>query len=148
MLSEKIENDYKESLKAKDDFAVSILRMLRAALQNAQIAKRPAAFTDDDALKVIKSEVKKSQDALGDFERGGRADLVEKTRREIKFLRAYLPEEMSEEAVEQIVRRVIDVMKPSGPPDFGKVMGAATKEAGGKASGDIVSKMVKKLLGG
>lgn len=148
MLLEKIEDNYKESLKAKDDFAVSILRMLRAALQNAAIAKRPAAFADDDALKVIKSEVKKSQDALVDFERGGRADLVEKTKLEIKFLRAYLPEEMSEEAAEQTVRRVIDVMKPSGPQDFGKVMGAAMKEAGGRASGDVISKIVKKLIGG
>lgn len=148
MLLEKIENDFKNAMRAKDDFTVSILRMLRAALQNAQIAKRPAALTDDDALKVIKSEVKKSQDALVDFERGGRADLVEKTTHEIKFLRAYLPEEMSEEAVEQIVRRVIDMMKPSGPQDFGKVMGAAMKEAGGRASGDVVSKMVKKLIGG
>lgn len=148
MLLEKIENDFKNAMRAKDNFAVSILRMLRAALQNAVIAKRPAALTDDDALKVIKSEVKKLQDALVDFERGGRADLVEKTTREIKALRVYLPEEMSEEAVEQIVRRVVDVMKPSGPQDFGKIMGAAMKEAGGRVSGDVVSKIVKKLIGG
>ncbi len=148
MLLEKIENNYKEALKAKDDFAVSILRVIKAALQNAEIAKRPDKFTDEDAVKVIKSEVKKSQDALVDFERGGRADLVEKTRREIKFLRAYLPEELSEEATEEIVRRVIDVMKPSWPRDFGKVMGAVIKEAHGQASGDVVSKIVKKLISG
>lgn len=147
MLLEKIENDFKNAMRTKDGFAVSVLRMLRAALQNAQIAKRPATFTDDDALKVTRSEVKKLQDALADFERGGRADLVEKTTREIKALRAYLPEELSEEVVEQIVRRVLDVMKPSGPQDFGKIMGAAMKETGGRASGDVVSKTVKKLLG-
>lgn len=146
MIAEKIANDYKNALKAHDEFTVGMLRMLRAALQNVEIAARPRALTDDDATKVIKTEVKKLEDALVDFLRGGRKDLTEKTEREIKFLRAYLPEELSEGTVEEIVRRVIDVMKPSGPKDFGRVMGAAMKEAGGRASGDAVSKIVKRLL--
>lgn len=147
MLKEKIEKTYTEALKLRDEFVVGILRILKSAFQNAEIAKRPAVFTDDDALKVIKSEVKKLQDALVDFLRGGRKDLIEKAQKEIQLLKQYLPEELSPEAVEEIVRRVVSVMKPSGAGDFGKVMGAAMKEAGGRANGDMVSKIVRKLIG-
>lgn len=146
MLQDRIESDYKEKFKARDEFGVGVLRVLRAALKNVEIAKRPTPLTNDDVLKTVKSEVKKLGDALADFEKANRADLIEKTKKEINFLRIYLPEEMGEEELEKIVRRVIDVMKPSGPQDFGKIMGAAMKEAGGRASGDAVSKIVKRLL--
>lgn len=145
-LLEQIEDDYKTAFKSRNEFEVGILRVLRATLKNAEIAKRPTPLTDEDVLKTIKSEVKKLNDALLDFEKANRTDLTEKTKKEVTFLKKYLPEEMSEEEVEKIVRRVIDAMKPSGSRDFGKIMGAIMKETGGRAGGDMVSRIIKRLL--
>ncbi|MFA4872070.1 MAG: GatB/YqeY domain-containing protein [Patescibacteria group bacterium] len=145
-LLQKIESDLITALKSKDGLVLSTLRNAKTAIHNAEIAKRPAELTEDDVLEVLGREVKKLNDSIVDFERGGRADLVEGVKKEIEILGAYLPKGLSEEELRAIVKKVVETLKPAGPQDFGKVMGAAMKEAKGRASGDVVSKLVKEAL--
>lgn len=133
-------------MKSKNEFLLSVLRNAKTALTNAEIAKRPAELADEEMVEVLGREAKKLNDSTADFERGGRTDLVERVRKEIEILNAYLPKGLSEDELREIVKKVIETLKPAGPQDFGKVMGAAMKEAKGRASGDLVSKLVKEAL--
>jgi uncharacterized protein YqeY len=147
MLMEQIEKDFTNALKSKDQFLLSALRMLKAAILNAAIEKkRKILETDEEVVEVIKRELKKLKDSLVDFKNAGRQDLIEKTEKEIVVLEKYLPEQLSEEKVREIVKKIIDQVKPAGPQDFGKVMGAAMKELKGVADGNAVKKAVEELL--
>lgn len=143
-LTEKIAHDAEGALKGRDAFATGALRMLRAALKNAEIEKREA-LSDEEALKVVGSEVKKLRDALENFRAGGRADLLEKTEREITLLSAYLPAQIGEDEVRAAVSSKIAELG-AGPSDIGKVTGALMKDLRGKADGGLVSRIVKELL--
>lgn len=145
-LKEQIEKDFTEARKAKNELVVSILSMLRAAVLNAEIAGGRKEFKDDDVVKVINSEVKKHKDSIADYEKGGRVDLVSKEKAEMDILAKYLPAELPEEELKKIVEEKIGELGAVGPGDFGKVMGAVMKAAGGRAGGDAVSKMVKEFL--
>lgn len=146
MLQEKITNDLKAAMKARDEARTSILRMVQAALKNKRIDLMKD-LTDDDALKAVQALVKQYKDSLGDFERGGRQDLVEKTKGEIAVLESYLPAGPNEAEVRKVVEAKIAELGAVGPQDFGKIMGAVMKALGSGASGDVVSKVVKELLG-
>jgi hypothetical protein len=113
---------------------------------NAEIAGGRKEFADEDVQKVIVSEVKKHKDSIADYEKGGRADLVSKEKAEMEILVKYLPAELPEDELKKIVEEKIKELGSSGPGDFGKVMGAVMKAAGGRAGGDAASKMVKELL--
>ncbi len=145
-LKEQIEKDFTEARKAKNELVVSVLSMLRAAVLNAEIAGGRKEFKDDDVVKVINSEVKKHKDSIADYEKGGRVDLVSKEKAEMDILAKYLPAELPEEELRKIVEEKIGELGAAGPGDFGKVMGAVMKAAGGRAGGDAVSKMVKEFL--
>lgn len=146
MLQEQISNDLKEAMKARDGARTSILRLAQAALKNRRIELR-RDLTDEDVIQVAQTLVKQYKDSLGDFERGGRADLVEKTKSEIAILESYLPAGPGEAEVRQAVEAKITELGARGPQDFGKVMGAVMKALGPGASGELVSKVVKELLG-
>jgi uncharacterized protein YqeY len=145
-LAQKIEQDLIAAMKSKDELVLAVLRNAKTAIKNAEIAKRPKEFTEDDVLEILGREVKKLQDSIADFERGGRADLVERAKKEIEILGAYLPKGLSEEELREIVKKVVENIKPTGPQDFGKVMGAVMKAAKGRASGDAVGKLVRESL--
>ena len=145
-LKEQIEKDFVGARKEKNEAVVSALGMLRAAILNAEIAGGRKEFADEDVQKVIVSEVKKHKDSIADYEKGGRADLVSKEKAEMEILVKYLPAELPEDELKKIVEEKIKELGSSGPGDFGKVMGAVMKAAGGRAGGDAVSKMVKELL--
>jgi uncharacterized protein YqeY len=146
-LKEKIEEDLKNAQRERNELVVSVLRMLRASILNVEIAGMRKEFSDEDILKVINSEVKKHKDSIIEYEKGGRADLADKEKKEMEILMKYLPAELSEEEIRKIVEEKIKELGAAGPGDFGKVMGAAMKAAGGRAGGDVVSKMVKEILG-
>ncbi|MFA5413287.1 MAG: GatB/YqeY domain-containing protein [Patescibacteria group bacterium] len=145
-LKEQIEKDFIEARKSKSEAVVSVLSMLRAAVLNAEIAGGRKEFSDEDVIKVINSEVKKHKDSISEYEKGGRADLVSKEKAELDILAKYLPAELPEAELRKIVEEKIKETAASGPGDFGKVMGAVMKAAGGRAGGDAVSKMVKEFL--
>jgi len=146
MLKQKLQSDLIQALKAKNEVTVSTLRMLNAALKNAEIAAERKALTDEQVLQLVKREIKQRQDANTDFERGGRQDLVTQNQKEIDVLKKYLPEQLSEEALREMVQKVIDEIKPSSPADFGKVMKAVMVQVQGRADGTMISRVVKEKL--
>lgn len=153
-LEGQITEDLKIAMKARDVASLACLRMLSSALKNVQIAKPldgaggRAALTDDEALKIVQSEVKKLRDALADFERGGRQDLVEKTKAELAVIQKYLPAQMSDGELTALVSVKIAELGASDPGDLGRVVGAVMKTVAGKADGNRVKAAVQKALGG
>ncbi len=145
MLKEIIQSDLVAAMKAKNEVAVATLRMVHAAVKNAEIAGERKAMTDEQVIQLVKREIKQRLDANNDFEKGGRKDLVEKNNREIDVLKKYLPQMMSEADTAVIVDKVITELKPA-PADFGKVMKAVMAASLGKADGQLVSKLVKEKL--
>lgn len=150
-MREKILQDIKEAMKARDELKLSVLRMLSSAMKNREIEKRAKTgkeetLTEEEVMASIRSEVKKRKDAVQEFEKGGRADLAQKEAAEMKVLEVYLPAEMSDEDLEKMTKEIISGMGEVTQKDFGKVMGEVMKKVKGQASGDRVSAAVKKLL--
>ncbi|HBV58304.1 MAG TPA: glutamyl-tRNA amidotransferase [Candidatus Magasanikbacteria bacterium] len=153
-IKEKIEQDLITALKAKEP-RLSILRMLKSAIKNDEIAKRTKAgtgeevsLTDDEAMALLRRQVKQLEDAIADFQKGNRADLVEKTQAEVAIIKAYLPQAMSDAELEALVDSSLQELGEVSAKDSGKIMGAVMKKAGGKADGNKVREMVLKKLGG
>jgi uncharacterized protein YqeY len=142
---EKIEKDFISSVKARDAFVVSALRMLRAALKNAEIDKR-SRLEEADVIDIVGKEVKKVKDSLESFKLGNRADLVEKAEKEIKILEQYLPAQLSDEELRHLIKNKISEMGELTPADFGRIMSEVIKVAKGKADGGKISRLVKECL--
>lgn len=140
--TERIEHDFKEAMKAKDEFRVSVMRMVRTALKNKQIDMMHE-LSDAEAQAVLKTMVKQYQDALSDFQNAGRQDLVEKQQKEIDLIAVYLPAKLPPEEVEKIVAEAV---KGMGKSDMGKAMGIAMKAVDGRADGNEVRAIVQRLL--
>lgn len=147
MLRQQLENDFITAVKARDAFAVSVLRMLRAAMKNAEIETREE-MDEDAILALMKSEVKKLRDALEQFKSGGREDLVAQNEKEIAFLQKYLPAQLDDDALRAIIKEVITELGEVTQKDFGRVMSAAMKGAKGQADGGRISALVKEILSG
>ena len=148
-LLEKIENDFREAMKAHDAVRVSALRMLMSQVKNAAIAARTSAkksLDDADVEGVIRQEVKKIKDALLDFTKAARTDLADAANAEIKLLSTYLPTPMSVEEVADKVEAAVERLHREGVKEFGKVMGVIMKEIKGRADGHAVTEAVKKAL--
>lgn len=150
-MKEKIQQDIKEALRAKDELRLSVLRMLSSAIHNRELEKRAKSgkeetLTDEEVAAVIRSEVKKHRDSIAEFEKGGRKDLAEKESAELKILEAYLPAELSDEEIEKIVKEVIAETGASDAKQFGRVMSEAMKRIKGQAGGDRVSAAVRRFL--
>ncbi|MEK7607168.1 MAG: GatB/YqeY domain-containing protein [Patescibacteria group bacterium] len=147
-----IEADFLKAYRASEKQTVEVLRLLKAVLLNAEIEKRAktgereVSLTDEEAMAVVKRQVKGLEESLELYRQGKRDDLVSQTEGEVVIMKRYLPEELSEEAVRAAVRSAVDALGTPGPQDFGKVMGEAMKALKGKASGDVVSKVVKEFL--
>ena len=147
MLLNTINEDLKVAMRAKAELDLAVLRMLISAIRNKKIElKRQEDLSDDEILAVLKSEVKKRKDSIVAYEEGDRDDLVQIEQAEIKVLKKYLPEEMSEEAVREIVLSVIKGMGEVNMQDFGKVMGASMVKLKNQADGTVVQRIVKELI--
>lgn len=145
-MNEKINNDLKEAMKSKDAFKLSVLRMLKSALQLEGIAKKHE-LTDDEVLSVIKKQVKLRKDSIAEYEKYGKMESVESLKKEIEVLSSYLPEEMSEDEIKAFVDAVIAEEKPTSIKDMGKVMKITSEKLAGKnADMSLVSKLVKEKL--
>lgn len=139
---ERIEQDFKDAMKAKDQFRVSVLRMVRTSLKNKQIDLMHE-LTEPEAAAVLKTMVKQYQDALSDFQGAGRQDLVEKQQKEIDVIAAYLPAKLPAEELEKIVAEAVQGMEAK---DMGRAMGVAMKAVDGRADGNEVRAIVQQLL--
>lgn len=134
-----------DARKAHEEAKLGILQVTLAAIKNEGIQKM-AALSDEEVQAVVARQIKQLKDALVDFEAGKRQDLIDQTNSEVGFLQSFLPEQMSREEVEVVVKKVIEEMKPAGSQDFGKVMGRAMAELKGRADGQVVREIVQGIL--
>lgn len=144
-LLDKLTNDMKEAMKQKDKDRLTVIRMLRASLQNEAIKLGVNSLNEEDELTVLGRELKQRNDSLQEFEKANRLDLVEPLKKEIAIVKQYLPEQLSEDEVDMIVQETIDTLKASRA-DFGKVMGTVMQRVKGKADGNLVRQRVEILL--
>ena len=146
MLSEQIDNDYKEAMKARNTIKSSTLSFLRAQLKNVLIDQRLPKLEDTDVLTVIKKQIKQRQDSIAQFEQGGRQDLADKEKQEMSILKSYLPEEMSAEELKSIIQSVIQEAHAKTMKDMGNVMKIVLPKVAGRADTKAVSDLVKQSL--
>ncbi len=143
---EKINEDLKNAMKEKDTFKLSVLRMLKSALQLEQIAKKHE-LDDNEISAVLKKQVKVRKDSLEEYKKYDKAELVESLEKEIAILDAYLPEEMSESEISEIVKSAVEEIKPTSMKDMGLVMKKVNELLVGKnADMSLVSKLVKEQI--
>ncbi len=145
LLANKLLADQKVAMKAKDSFRLSVIRMLRAELQYSAIAKN-ASLDLEEELAVLTREVKRRKESMVEYEKSARQDLANDLKREIEILSAYLPEQLCEEELEQMVQDVIAEKGAETMRDMGKVMGSLMPRIKGKADGDKVRQIVEKNL--
>jgi len=139
---ERLDQDFKDAMKSKEEIALSTLRMVRTALKNRQIELQ-RELAEPDVAAVLKTLIKQYQDALADFQTAGRLDLVERQQKEIDLIARYLPPDLPADQLEAIVREALQTV---GTKDVGKAMGAAMKAVSGRADGREVRRIVERLL--
>ena len=154
-LKEQLKEDLKVSLKERDEVKTGTLRMLMAAITNkekealrlASLAQdKSTELTDEEIQQVVATEAKKRREASDAFLKGARPELAEKEQQELKILLAYLPEQLTEEQIQELVKEAIQKTKAQDIKDMGKVMGKLAPLVKGKADGAVVSKIVKESL--
>jgi uncharacterized protein YqeY len=144
-LLEQLNQDMKQAMKDKATVKLSVIRMVKAAIKNEEI-KTQSELSDDAVLSVLTRELKQRRDSLQEFEKAGREDLASTTREEIEVLTSYLPKQLSEEELREIVREAIAATSASSKKEMGKVMGVLMPKVKGKADGSLVQKIVSEEL--
>ncbi len=145
MIKEKIRKDLTAAMKEKQELKVSTLRMMLAELVNKEKEKGDP-ITEDAAVKVFFSMIKKREDAAAQFEAVGRKDVADKERGEIVFIKAYMPAQLSDDEIRAEAREVIAQTGVTDMKGLGKVMGILSKKLSGKASGGDMSRIVREEL--
>lgn len=139
--------DYKDAMKNQDAVKKETVNMVRAAIKQHEVDQRTEIEDDADIVKIIKKQVKMRSDALADFVKAGRDDMVEGYEKEIEILKAYLPEEMNEEEIRAKVKEIAGSLGiEDGMQNMGKLMKSVMAELRDKADGSAVNKAVKEFL--
>ena len=144
-LKQKLEADLKQAIRTKDNVRRSVIRLVMAAIKNAEIARR-AALDDTDVLGVIAKEAKQRHESIEAFRQGNRHDLVAQEEAELAILQEYLPPQMTREEIMAEARRVIEEVGAQGPHDKGKVMSKLIAQLKGRADGREINTVVTELL--
>ncbi|MCH7492621.1 GatB/YqeY domain-containing protein [Patescibacteria group bacterium] len=149
-IQDKIDSDLKEAMIKKDELIVTVLRMIKSALHNQLIAQKKSAageksLSEDEVLKVIKSQAKQRRDSMAAFQKGDRNDLAAKEAKELEIIKVYLPEQLDPQEVKKVVQDIV-ASWGDGDKNFGSVMKQTMSQLQGKADGQIVSQMVKEEL--
>lgn len=144
-MKERILNDLKEAMKQKDKELLSVIRMVKGAIQMDEIAKK-RELNDDEVTAIISKQIKTRKESIAEFEKAGRDDLKNQTQSEIDILMRYMPEQMSEEEVLRVIDQAFETVQPTSMKDMGKLMGVITPQVRGKADMGFVNKMIKERL--
>jgi len=144
-LLETLTADMKTAMKAKDKDTLSVIRMLKAAAMNEQISVGHD-LTEEEELSVLSRELKQRKDSLAEFEKADREDLVSHNKMEIEVVEKYMPAQLTEEEVKQIIADTVKEVGAESKADFGKVMSAVMPKLKGQADGKLVNQTVKDLL--
>ncbi|MCZ0704020.1 uncharacterized protein YqeY [Natronobacillus azotifigens] len=145
-LLERLNQDMKQAMRNKDKQTLSVIRMVKASLQNESIKLGNDELSEEQELTVLTRELKQRKDSLHEFKEAGRDDLVENLNNEINVLQVYMPEQLSNEELETIVLQTIEEVNATSKQEMGKVMGALMPKVKGKADGTEVNKLVQKHL--
>jgi len=145
-LQQRIADELKQAMLAKDAEKLSTLRLLKSALGYAQIEKKTDQLSDPDIIAVIQKEAKKRRDSIEQYRTGGRPDLADKEARELVVLETFLPQPLSPEELEALIRATIQELGASSKKEMGPVMKAVQAKAAGRADGKAISAIVGKLL--
>ena len=144
-MRDKILEDLKKAMKDRDKERLSVIRMVKGAIQMEELNKK-RELTDDEVIGVISKQIKTRNDSIKEFEKGNREDLIESTSLEIDILKEYLPAQLTEEEVTEIIDKVFMEVKPTSSKDMGKIMKAVTPLVKGKADMSVVSLKIKNKL--
>lgn len=148
MTKQQLQEDLKKAMLAKDSTKTSVLRMLLSAITYLEIQKGGAGYeaSEEDVMTVLQKEVKQRKESIEQFKNAGRQELVDKEAKELVILQSYLPKQMSEEEIAQLVQAAISQTGAKTMQDMGKVMGVLMPRVKGTADGNLVSKIVKDKL--
>ena len=138
-------NDLVAAMKSQDKETLSVLRMVKGAIQLEEINKK-SELSDEDFIGVVSKQIKTRKESITEFEKAGRIDLVEQTQKEIEILNKYMPEQLSEEEVLKVIDEAFNTVNPQAQSDMGKLMGFVTHKLKGKADMSFVSKTIKEKL--
>lgn len=144
MILTKLQDDLKQAQLEKQDLKVSTLRLLLSEIHNLEIVKK--IISDQDIISVTAKEAKKRKEAVEAFRKGGREDSAQKEEAELKILEEYLPTQMTNEELTQLVQQVITELGATSMADMGRVIGEVMKKVAGRTEGGIVSALVKEKL--
>ncbi len=145
-ITERLTQDMKTAMKARDKQKLSTIRMVKASMQNEAIKLGTDSLSEEEEMTVLSREVKQRKDSLQEFKEAGRDDLVEGLQFELEVLQAYMPKQLTNEELEQIVQETIDEVGATTKADMGKVMTAVMPKVKGKADGSQVNKLVLQQL--
>jgi len=145
-LQERLAQEMKAAMLAKDAARLGTLRLLKSAIGYTEIERKTDKLSDGDFVAVVQKEVKKRRDSIEQFEKGGRVELAEKERSEIAVLESFLPQPLSSEELDQLIKATIQELGATGKKDMGPVIKAVQAKVAGRADGKTISGMVGKLL--
>ncbi|HOJ77922.1 MAG TPA: GatB/YqeY domain-containing protein [Bacillota bacterium] len=144
-LKEKLQEEMKVALKNKSQLKLSVIRLVKAAITNLEI-DRGHELDDSEVIEVLAKEAKQRKDAIIEYEKAGRNDIVESLKMELQILQEYLPAQLSEEELKAIVQEIIDSVGATSKKDMGKVMAALMPKVKGRADGKVVNQLVNSFL--
>jgi len=145
-LKQKLTDDLRKAIRDRDKLRSSVIRLVMAAIKNAEIAKQ-ATLEEADILGIIAKEIRQRKESIEAFKQGNRQDLVAQEEAEMAILKEYLPEQISRDEIIAAARKVIDEVGAQGPGDKGKVMGKLIPQLKGRADGREINAVVTELLG-
>lgn len=144
-MKQKILNDLKNAMKNQNKELLSVIRMVKGAIQMEEI-KVKHELSDDEVIGIIAREIKTRKESIKEFEKGNRTDLIEQTKKEIDILNRYMPEQMNEEEINATIDSVFAKVNPTKPSDMGAIMKEITPLVKGKADMSLVSSKIKEKL--
>ncbi|WP_085991866.1 GatB/YqeY domain-containing protein [Oceanobacillus senegalensis] len=145
-LLDTLNQDMKQAMKNKDKETLSVIRMIKASIQNESIKLGKDILSEDEELTILSREVKQRKDSLQEFKSAGRDDLVNKMETELSVVKQYMPEQLSAEELENIVQQTIQEVNATTKKDIGKVMSAVMPKVKGKADGSQIKEAVLQQL--
>lgn len=145
MLKEKLLDDLKECMKEKNVIRKNVIQMVRAAILQVEKDKQ-IVLEDNQIIDIIAKESKKRKDSLADYEKSGREDLIAAVKEEIEILSEYLPKQLSEVEIEEVVKQIIETEGATSMKDMGKIMKVSKEKMGATADGKTINEIVKRLL--
>jgi uncharacterized protein YqeY len=145
-IKDQIMDDFKEAMKDQDEERKNTLKRLKSAIRNEEIEQGDEELSDDEVRAILSKEAKNHKESIEQYEDGGRDDLVEKEKRELEIVQEYLPDQLSDEELEQMVDEVIEETGASDMSDMGDVMDAIMPKVRGRADGSVVNELVRERL--